>query len=32
MRPLTRVNEDFDNNILTPNHLIYQRDINEKMF
>ena len=29
-RPLTSVDEGFDNNILTPNHLIYGRNINEK--
>ena len=28
-RPLTYVDEDFDNNILTPNHLIYGRNINK---
>ena len=31
-RPLTYVDEDFDNNILTPNHLIDGRNINEKCF
>ena len=31
-RPLTYVAEDFDNNILTPNHLIYGLNINEKCF
>ena len=33
LRPLTYVDEDFDNNILTPIiilYLIYGRDINEK--
>ena len=29
-RPLTYVDEDFDNNILTPNHLIYGHNINDK--
>ena len=31
-RPLTCADEDFDNNILTPNHLIYGRNINVKCF
>ena len=31
-RPLTYVDEDFDNNILTSNHLIYERNINKKCF
>ena len=30
LRSLTYVDEDFDNNILTPNHLIYGRNINDK--
>ena len=30
--PLTHVYEDFDNNILTSNHLIYGRNINKKCF
>ena len=32
LRPLTHVDEDFNNNILTPNHLIYRRNINGKCF
>ena len=31
-RPLTYIDEDPDNNIITPNHLIYGRNINEKCF
>ena len=31
-RPLTYVDEDFDDNILTPNHLIYGCNIDEKCF
>ena len=31
-RPLTYVDEDPNNNVLTPNHLIYGRNINEKCF
>ena len=31
-RPLTYVDEDFHNNILTPNHLIYGCNINDKCF
>ena len=32
-RPLTYVDEDFaNNNILTPNHLIYGRNINKKCY
>ena len=31
-RPLTYVDDDFDNNILTPNHLIYGHNINDKFF
>ena len=32
LRPLTHVDEDFNNNILTPHHLIYRRNINDKCF
>ena len=31
-RPSTYIDEDPDSNIITPNHLIYGRDINEKSF
>ena len=31
-RPLTYIDKDPDSNIITPNHLIYRRNINEKCF
>ena len=31
-RPLTYVDRDPNNNVLTPNHLIYGRNSNEKVF